>query len=156
MIECTFERGHQAQLRHVVVDALLIQNNQVLLTRRADRLRAGGKWAIPGGFMDRDETTLEAVMREVLEETGYTCEVQSLLTVLDKPERRGDDRQNVSFVFVAKAITKVQEPDDEVTAVEWFALDALPPESEMAFDHLEIIWEWIKQNDEAFSGGVDK
>ncbi|MBI4407602.1 MAG: NUDIX domain-containing protein [Candidatus Kerfeldbacteria bacterium] len=152
MIECTFERGTAANLRHVVVDALLIQDNQVLLTRRAERLREGGKWAIPGGFMDRDETTLEAVMREVLEETGYTCEIEQLLTVLDKPDRRGDDRQNVSFVFVAKPIAKVQEHDDEVTELKWFPLDALPAAAEMAFDHLEIIWEWIKENDE----GLDK
>ena len=32
MIECKFEPGNQANLRHVVVDALLIQDNQVLLT----------------------------------------------------------------------------------------------------------------------------
>ncbi len=147
MITCQFENKKEAQLRHVVVDGVMIQNNQVLLTKRAPHLREGGKWALPGGYMERDETTVEAVMREVLEETGYTSEVVGLLTVLDKPARSGDDRQNVSFVFTLKPIAQPGKPDDESTDMQWWPIDALPPASEMAFDHLEIIWEWIKQND---------
>lgn len=146
MIACTFEHGSKAYLRHVVVDALLIRDRQILLVKRAAHLRAGGQWAIPGGFVEQDETTLEAMMREVLEETGYTCEVQELLTVLDKPDRRGDDRQNVSFVFLAAPIAQIQEPDAESSELQWFNLDALPDPAEMAFDHLEIIWEWLARN----------
>ncbi|MFA6474657.1 MAG: NUDIX domain-containing protein [Patescibacteria group bacterium] len=142
MIACTFENNNTANLRHVVVDALMIKESKILLVKRADHLRAGGKWAIPGGYVERDETTLEAIMREVLEETGYTSEIAELLTVLDTPNRAGDDRQNVSFVFIVKPIEKIHEPDDEVTAVQWFDLDKLPDKADMAFDHLEIIWEY--------------
>lgn len=155
MIKCTFERGGQVNLRHVVVDAVLVQDHKILLIKRAERLREGGKWALPGGYMDRDETTVEAVMREVLEETGYTCTVEGLLTVLDKPGRSGDDRQNVSFVFTAKPIAQPGKPDDEVTELAWFDLDTLPPAEQIAFDHLEIIWEWVKQNDRQLSEPLD-
>lgn len=146
MIDCIFESGTKANLRHVVVTALMVLDNKILLTKRADRLREGGKWSVPGGYLDRDETTVEAIMREVMEETGYTCEVVELFTVHDEPQRPGDDRQNVDFVFTVKPIAKVGEPDDEVTALEWYPLEALPPQSEMAFDHLNLIWEWIQQN----------
>lgn len=152
MINCTFESGSTGNLRHAVVDAVIVQDNKILLTRRADSLRQGGKWAIPGGYVDRDETTMEAIMREVLEEVGYTSEVKDLLTIVDKPGRRGDDRQNISFVFTVSLIEKVGKPDPaEVTEVAWFDLDQLPPEADMAFDHLEIIWEWIKKTDTELS-----
>lgn len=142
MISCTFEGGNAAKLRHAVVDALIIQDNKILLVKRADHLRGGGKWAIPGGFVDRDETVAEAVLREVLEETGYTSEVQELFTVLDKPDRAGDDRQNISFVFVVNVIQQVQKADSESSAVHWFPLNALPKPEDMAFDHLNIIWDY--------------
>jgi len=152
MINCAFEGGIEANLRHAVVDAVIIQDNKILLTRRAEQLRNGGKWAIPGGYVERDETTMEAVMREVLEEVGYTSEVKELLTIVDKPDRRGDDRQNISFVFVVSLITKVAQPDPkEVAEIAWFDLDQLPAETDIAFDHLEIIWEWIKKNDPVLS-----
>lgn len=156
MIDCQFEDGPQANLRHAVIDALVIRDGQILLTKRADHLRSGGRWAIPGGFIERDETTMEAVMREVLEETGHTCEVKQLVTVMDNPNRRGDDRQNISFVFEVSPITQVAEADPaEVSAVAWFPLDQLPDESEMAFDHLEIIWEWVKQHDSVLGETLD-
>lgn len=142
MISCTFEGGQAAQLRHAVVDALIIQDNKILLVKRADHLRGGGQWAIPGGFVDRDETVAEAAMREVLEETGYTSAVQELFTVLDKPDRAGDDRQNISFIFVVNVIQPVQKIDSESSAVQWFPLDALPKPADMAFDHLNIIWDY--------------
>lgn len=147
MITCKFENDKEAHLRHAVVDGVMVEDGKILLTKRAPHLREGGKWALPGGFMDRDESTIEAVMREVLEETGYSCEVQGLLTVVDKPGRYHDDRQNISFVFSVKPIEKIGEPDDESTDMRWWPLDALPPQEEMAFDHIELIWEWIKQND---------
>ncbi|EKD79078.1 MAG: hypothetical protein ACD_41C00177G0013 [uncultured bacterium] len=143
MIRCTFEGGNEAHLRHAVVDALIVEDKKILLVKRADHLHGGGKWAIPGGFVDRDETVAEAVMREVLEETGYTSDVQELFTVLDKPDRAGDDRQNISFVFVVNVIDQVKQTDGESSAVQWFPLDALPAPEDMAFDHLNIIWDYL-------------
>lgn len=149
MITCQFEDNpKQASLRHVVVDALVIQDKKILLTKRSPKLRNGGKWAIPGGYVERDELIAEAVMREVHEETGYTSEVLELVTVKDNPVRRNDDRQNVTFLFLMKPIKQVGKPDpEEVTELKWFPLDTLPIEADMAFDHLELIWEWLKEQD---------
>ncbi len=56
-----------------VVAAIIEKDGKVLLARRAAGLRAG-KWDLPGGFVELDETAEEALVREVREEVG--CEVR--------------------------------------------------------------------------------
>lgn len=144
MLTCKFEDGNEASLRHVVVDTLVLKNNQILLVKRALRLTNGGKFGLVGGFVDRDETLEEAVRREVLEETGYKVKVERMLRIKDSPKRRGEDRQNISFSYIATALEKVGETDDESTEVTWFNLDKLPPEDQFAFDHYEDIQLYLK------------
>lgn len=139
MITCTFEKGNNAALRHVVVEALIIKDNKILLEKRAPELLCGGKYAIVGGYMERDENLEEALARETLEETGYIIKILSLLRVKDRPDRPQEDRQNISFVYITEPIEKIQDADAESTEVTWFPLNALPPENQFAFDHYEDI-----------------
>lgn len=140
MITCNFENGRQVNLRHVVVDTLVLKGDKVLLTKRAPQLLEGGKWALAGGYVDRDETIQEAVRREILEETGHEITNLQLLKVVDSPHRpRENNRQNISFVFFCEAGEQVGEMDHEVTELRWFDLEDLPAREEIAFDHLESI-----------------
>lgn len=102
MIICTFEDGGDAKLRHVVVDGIVLNaaRDSVLLVKRAPHLSNGGKYGLIGGFLNRDETLEQGILREVLEETGYEGTVAKLLKVIDNPARHGEDRQNVSFVYI--------------------------------------------------------
>ncbi len=143
MIKCTFENGGKADLRHVVVDAMVVKDNKILLVKRAPNLLNGNKYGLIGGFMDRDETLKEAVIREALEETGYRVKVKKLLGIVDNPNRKGEDRQNVAFIFLAEAGEKVGSKDRESTQVTWFDLDTLPAEDEFAFDHYELIRRYL-------------
>ena len=144
MITCKFEDGNESSLRHVVVDTLVIKNKQILLVKRAPHLLNGGKFGLVGGFVDRDETLEEAVHREVLEETGYKVKVERMLRIKDDPNRRGEDRQNISFSFIAIALDKIGEADNESTEVTWYDLDKLPPADQFAFDHFEDIQFYLK------------
>lgn len=139
MITCNFEDGHPAELRHAVVDVVVGRNDEILLEKRAKKLVEGGKWALAGGYMDRDETVTDTVHREVMEETGYEITDLVFAEVISNPKRKGEDRQNVAMVFFAQATTKTGESDWESDEVKWFKLDNLPPDSEIAFDHLETI-----------------
>lgn len=140
MIRCTLENNKPGFLRHVTVDALLINENRICLVKRSPTAHLeAGQYALPGGYLERDETTREGIIREVKEETGYDAEVVGLFRVIDNPHRKGEDRQSVDFVYILKPKLKTSAHDDEVDAVLWFDLEKLPPNDQIAFDHAETI-----------------
>ena len=142
MINCVFEdQTNVVHLRHVVVDGLVIKDKRILLVKRGPgSFIEIGKWALPGGYLELDETCEQAIIREVKEETGYECEVIKLFRLNDNPKRPVENnRQNVSVIYLIKVLKKVGSFDHEISAVKWFDLDNLPPVKEIAFDHLDTI-----------------
>lgn len=142
MITCAFEDGGKAGLRHVTVGAIVVNDkNEVLLEKRAPHLLNGGKYTVPGGFLDRDEDTKAAVLRELYEETGYRGKIECLFRINDSAKRPKEDRQNVDFVYVVTVKPDSFVENKEVTEIAWFTKDTLPTEEEFAFDHREaILW----------------
>jgi 8-oxo-dGTP diphosphatase len=135
MINCTFEDGGPASLRHAVVDGIVIRDGQILMVKRTGKLLEGGKWGLVGGFAERDETMAQAIAREIYEESGWTINNLNLLTIVDRPDRPAEDRQNISFVYICDAVEQTGEPDWESDEAKWFPIDALPPSDSIAFDH---------------------
>lgn len=149
MITCTFENGNKASLRHVTVDVLVLQDDKVLLVKRAEKLLEGGKWGLIGGFVDRDENLIQAAEREIHEESGYRVKDMTFLCVRHNPDRPHEDRQNISFVFFCTAVAKEGESDWEVTDQQWFTFDNLPEKGMIAFDHIKNIelYQQYKRNE---------
>ncbi len=97
--------------RSVTVLAVLIfvHNDQLYVPlgkRGIDLPEEQGKWGLPGGYLDYDETLTEAVMREVYEETGlnlpklmaenkFTGDLETPFRISSRPRRL----QNVSMRF---------------------------------------------------------
>lgn len=100
----------RAALRHVVVHAVVEQNEALLLVRRVSHLLEGGKWGLPGGYLDRDETLCQGVLRELREQTGWDGQVVKLLRINSRPNRLREDRQNVAFDFVVTPLRQITEP----------------------------------------------
>lgn len=144
MINCAFEDGGAAKLRHVTVDVLVLDDNKILLVKRAPNLLEGGKWGLVGGYVDRDETLKEAIKREIMEETGYKVQNITFFGVNDSPNRPHEDRQNISFVFFCDAGSKSGDEDEESTEIKWFSFDELPQDEEIAFDHYKNIQNYLK------------
>lgn len=143
MITCTFENGHKSTLRHCVADAIAIENHKVLLIKRAPNVFRGGKWGLPGGYVDRDETIRETIIREVKEETNLDAKIIKLFKIVDNPNRRNEDRQNVCFIYIISVTGDPKPQQSEVSEVKWVDLDRLPKEEDFAFDHLEIIQDFL-------------
>ena len=69
----------------VDVRAFILEDNQVLLIREdADE----GRWTLPGGWADVNESPSESVVREVREECGFEIQPIRLLAVFDR-EKQG-------------------------------------------------------------------
>jgi len=101
-----------------------------------------GKWALPGGFVNMEETLQEACSRELLEETGLENIVLKQFFTFDAIDRDPRHR-TISVVFSAW----LQEPlpvvgGDDAARAEWFPIISLP---EMAFDHEEVINKYLKE-----------
>jgi len=98
------------------------------------------KWALPGGFVDMDETLEEAVARELFEETGIAGVELKQLKAFSSVNRDPRGR-TVSVVFwgLLNKITAARAGDDAADA-RWFELQNLPP---LAFDHKEVVEEAI-------------
>ncbi|OGK32861.1 hypothetical protein A3I50_02495 [Candidatus Roizmanbacteria bacterium RIFCSPLOWO2_02_FULL_37_9] len=152
MITCAFENNNKAYLRHVTVNAIVTKNKKVLLGERGTLdgkpILESGKWALLGGFFGRDENLIQAVKREVLEESGWEIDELQLLRINDNPDRPKEDRQNVDIIFFAKAVKQIKSADEEVKKLQWFDLDKIPPRDQIAFDHgddLELFMKYIKE-----------
>ncbi len=149
MINCIFENGNKNSLRHAVVNVIILKGTKILLGKRSEKIIEGSKWGLAGGFIDRDETIIEAAEREVFEETGYKVKNLVLLTVVSNPNRPNDaDRQNIAFVFFCYAGEKEGNSDWEVSDQQWFSFDDLPKKEEFSFDHYEFVKTYLKYKKE--------
>jgi ADP-ribose pyrophosphatase YjhB (NUDIX family) len=77
------------------VGAIAVHDGELLMIRRGHG-PAAGTWSLPGGHVEPGELLAEAVVREVLEETGLECVCDSLV---GWAERFDDDRHFVILDF---------------------------------------------------------
>jgi len=150
MITCAFEDGGKAFLRHVVVHMLVEKDGCLLLEKRDGPILETGKWSLPAGFLERDETASECAVRELKEETGWEGKVEKLFKINTGPHRPHEDRQNITIEFIVKPIKKVGEKDWESSRVEWIPFDKLLPWDAYAFDHGETIRMYVEYRKKKF------
>lgn len=150
MITCSFENGNKASLRHVVAHAIVEKDGCLLLEKRDGPILETGKWSLPAGFLERDETVSQGILRELKEETGWEGKIISLFRINSNPDRPHEDRQNISIEFIVKPVKKVGEKDWESSKVEWIPIDKLIPFEEFAFDHGETIRLYLEYRKKPF------
>lgn len=119
----------------------------VILTMRQRRLEAllikrkhwpfEGLWAIPGGFVNPDESLEDAARRELEEETGVRDVYLEQLYTFGAP-RRDPRTRVITVVYYAliRAETLRVSAGDDAAEAEWFPVYRLP---KLAFDHAEIL-----------------
>lgn len=123
----------------VTVDVALFRRAgdqmEVLLIRRA-RPPFEGMWALPGGFVNQDESLEAAAARELWEETGIKGIRLKQVGAFGDPGR--DPRGHTVSVAFAAVVTRRIHPRaaDDARQVEWHPIGRLP---RLAFDHRKII-----------------
>ncbi len=111
----------------LAVAVLIVEDDRVLLGKRADHTREPGKWSFPAGFVERGEVVEAAASRETLEETGLTVTLGPILSLLSSPG------ETVALaVYTATSFSGKLAPGDDLVELRWWSLDQLP---DLAFDH---------------------
>lgn len=128
--------------RNVACLALAInQENQVLLIlRKYEPMK--DYWAIPGGYLDWNETTEECAVRELNEETGLNGKITKLFNVYSQTDIDHDGRQNVAIFYLVSATGEIKPGDDAIEA-KWFDIQKLP--EKIAFNHRDVINEYLEK-----------
>ncbi|MBM6402805.1 NUDIX domain-containing protein [Phycicoccus sp. CSK15P-2] len=76
--------GGTARRRRVAAYAVVVADGSLLLTQLSDRTGASGRWNLPGGGLDPGEAPADAVVREVMEETGQVVDAVRLVEVVTR------------------------------------------------------------------------
>lgn len=124
----------------LTVDAVWIVRGRILLVRRG-RPPFRGRWALPGGFVEREETVERAVVRELKEETGLDGRIAALLGVYSGPDR--DPRgPTASVVFLLRGRIRPPRGGDDAAEAAWLPLSAA---HDLAFDHERIVRDAVRR-----------
>jgi 8-oxo-dGTP diphosphatase len=109
---------------------------KILLIQRSGKPFAG-MWALPGGFVDMNETLEQAAKRELQEETGISRLYLEQLYTFGDPGRDPRDRViTVAYYALVKLTDHTIKADTDASDVAWFGVSDLP---RLAFDHAKIV-----------------
>lgn len=118
--------NHGPATPKIDVRGAVVRDSRILLVKE----RSDGRWTLPGGWADVNESPAEAVVREVREESGYDVRAVKILALYD----RNKDKHNhppllwhtYKVFFACEIIGGAPTSSIETDGAEFFAIDALP------------------------------
>jgi 8-oxo-dGTP diphosphatase len=132
----TYDYPHPAVTTDVVVFTVADDLLKLLLIRR----RAApfkGRWALPGGFVEIDESIDASAARELEEETGLRGIYLEQLYTFGAPKRDPRERViSVAYYALAPLRGLSLKAGSDAADAAWHEIDALPT---LAFDHADIV-----------------
>jgi 8-oxo-dGTP diphosphatase len=133
----TYDYPRPALTVDIAVFTLKDNQLQILLIQRANPPFMG-YWALPGGFVDINESLEDAASRELEEETGFVNLNLDQLHTYGDPQRdpRGRVISVAYFAFIPSGASAHLKGGGDASQASWFPARNLP---ELAFDHQKII-----------------
>ena len=86
------------QIQRVAAYGVIVRDNQILLCQ----LTRSRQWTLPGGGIDFGEAPVDAVVREVQEETGFDVSVGELIGVYSYLKKNVDEVHGVQIMYSAE------------------------------------------------------
>lgn len=116
------EHGHATP--KVDVRGVVFNEDAILLVRE----RADGKWTLPGGWVDVNESPSESVVREVFEESGYQTKALKLLACYDRNRHPHPPHPYhvYKLFFFCEILGGSPSTSYETDGVDFFKQDAIP------------------------------
>lgn len=106
----------------IIVGGVIEKNGKFLLVQEAKE-KCRGKWNIPAGHLDPNETIFDGAKREVFEECGCKVELSGVLQIGNRVMK---DNQWVSVIFSTKLIEEnIIFDKDEILDVKWFTYEEI-------------------------------
>jgi ADP-ribose pyrophosphatase YjhB (NUDIX family) len=132
----------------VDVRGVVFRDDEILLVRET----SDGRWTLPGGWADVNQTARDAVAREVFEESGYRVAPSKLLAVFDRSrhEHTPSFPFHVYKIFIlCRLIDGEPKTSYETSAVGFFAENALPElsTSRVTVAQIRRMFEHLRQDD---------
>jgi ADP-ribose pyrophosphatase YjhB (NUDIX family) len=109
----------------VDVRGAAFEDGRVLMVREI----GDGKWTLPGGWADINQTAGECVVREIAEESGFKARVLKLAAVYDYQKRNPPPHIDSIYkmFFICEIVGGAACASDETSEVAFFARNELPP-----------------------------
>ena len=108
----------------VDVRGAAFRDGRILMVREI----TDGRWTLPGGWADVNQTAAECVVREIAEESGFEARAVKLAAVHDYRKRHPPRHIDSIYkmFFLCELTGGSPRPSNETSEVEFFARDALP------------------------------
>jgi ADP-ribose pyrophosphatase YjhB (NUDIX family) len=109
----------------VDVRGAAFRDERILLVREI----TDGKWTLPGGWADVNQTPSQCVVREIAEESGFEARTLKLAAVHDYQTRNHLHHKDSIYklMFICEIVGGEARTSNETSEVGFFALDKLPP-----------------------------
>ena len=124
IIKDFFARDEGYATPQVDVRGAVFRGERILLVRE----RLDGRWTLPGGYADVNDSPSRAIEREILEESGIEARAVKLAMVYDKRlhDHPPSPRHTYKLFFICEETGGNLTTSFETTAVDFFDLDSLP------------------------------
>ena len=134
----------------VDVRGVVFKENKILLVRE---VADAGRWTLPGGWADVNDTPTGAVVREILEESGFETEVVKLLAVYDREQQKHTPSYPYSvykLFFQCQIVGGQPQINYEVSEIAFFSEAEIPDDlsnSRVTKSQLLRFFEFYRQPD---------
>ena len=128
---------------------VVFQDSKILLVRE---IADNGRWTLPGGWADVNETPSQSVEREIFEESGFQTKAQKILAVYDRDQQGHKPpypHHVYKLFFHCQIVGGEATTSNETSAVDFFAESAIPElsQSRVTREQISRFFKYYHQSD---------